>query len=290
MTGRFFAELSDGSLAQITTPSGLPDSNPSVSHATEHAAMGNVVTLATNPVTGRITFSASPNLPFNLAQSNVPTGIAPSGSTAGFGALNLGTTLPTTYSGGIWLRFPAGAVFTGSLATVSYWCVMSSTTIGTVYANTLTGVPTVPAVLIPITDATNIGAYTGVTTTQTLCSCTVWANCIGLNGNLFGTFSSYNNNSAGTKIARFVLGAVGLGGATLTTATEQAQDITFRNLGVASKNFLQYRNYAAAFGMASAQGLTIDTSADQALIITGVLNTATDYLIVQGMMVTINPL
>ena len=69
----------------------------------------------------------------SLAQTGFPVGLPPNGTIAFNGQLTLDTALPTIYSGGIWLRFPPEAVLddeTGGL----YWCVMTSTTQGTVYA------------------------------------------------------------------------------------------------------------------------------------------------------------
>jgi len=73
-------------------------------------------------------------LPFqSLVQTGIPVGLPSSGIITASGQLTLDTAFPTTYAGGIWLRFPPGAV-SGDTTGGLYWCVMTSPTQGTVYA------------------------------------------------------------------------------------------------------------------------------------------------------------
>lgn len=94
--------------------------------------------------------------------SHAPWALAQSGTVGSNGALTLGTVMLTVYSSGIWLYFPANAVYASSPAGW-YWAVMSSTTAGTVYANySADGAatlypPTTPTPLVGTTGA----AYTG---------------------------------------------------------------------------------------------------------------------------------
>jgi hypothetical protein len=87
------------------------------------------------------------------------------------GAVTLGTALDATYSTGIWLYYPAGAVYSGSVAGF-YWTVMSSTTVGTVYMNTyVPGTSTFDAPASPTAVvAAGPGAFTGVTAAVTMFS------------------------------------------------------------------------------------------------------------------------
>ena len=256
--------------------------------ATEQAP----VTFKTDPLTGGVEGLVGPNgetitLVTGLIVTAVPVGIAQSGTVSAGGAITFANAMPNAYAGGIWLYFPTGAITDNTGAAGFYWCVGSSTTAFSVKSNYLAsmGVPAAP--VVTGTAVGSASAYTGVTSVVTLISKTLPANSMGDNGTLRGTLSAYNNNSAGTKTVRFALGGTNLGGATSTTATEQSQDIAFGNMGVKNRNTLQYRNFAASFGMASSLGLTIDTSANQALAVNGTLNTATDYCIVSGVTVEV---
>jgi hypothetical protein len=119
-----------------------------------------------------------------LAQSGVPVGIAPNATVATNGQITLGTALPRIYSGGIWLRLPAGAVVGGPAGL--YWCVMSSTTVGQVYTNfadTSQGfVPYIPTSTLVNAVGSN-AAYTQTTATDiVLASVTLPGNSLGNNG------------------------------------------------------------------------------------------------------------
>jgi hypothetical protein len=138
-----------------------------------------------------------------LAKSGVPSGIAPSGTVAANGALTLGTALNITYNAGIFLYFPAGAVYAGSLAG-SYWCLMSSTTLGTIYDDVLgTGwtSESVPAVPTPIV-AAGPGAYVGSTVEVTLTTLNNSGGILGNNGSIRSFSIKSVNNTANAKTYR----------------------------------------------------------------------------------------
>lgn len=86
--------------------------------------------------------------------------VAPSGTVAVDGAITLGTALPATFSGGLWLYLPAGAIVSGAAAW--YWADMSSTTVGVVRGSqggtALVG---------------SASAYTGVTAETTAYTCNI---------------------------------------------------------------------------------------------------------------------
>lgn len=217
----------------------------------------------------------------SLLLSTFPVGIAPSGSVGANGALTLGTALNVIYSGGIFLHFPAGAVFSGSAAGL-YYCVMSSTTVGTVYNNVGSGVPSAPTAPTPIVDA-GPGAYTAPTGADiTLITApAISAGVFGLSGGFKAEVIGSNNNSASGKTTRFKLNSVNIGGATTSTSTNNSQSITFQNGGAANRNVVFFQNFgASAIGQARS-ATTVDTSAAMTLVVAAQLATvATDFVIV----------
>jgi hypothetical protein len=124
------------------------------------------------------------------------------------GAVTLGTALSAIYSFGLWLYFPSGAVYAGSAAGL-YWCVMSSTTVGTVYNNIhIPGTnspdpPTSPTAVV----AAGPGAYTGATSEITVWSYTMprgtWTPPKNLIVDTWGFFP----NNANAKTVRIRFGA-----------------------------------------------------------------------------------
>jgi hypothetical protein len=152
----------------------------------------------------------------------VPFIIAPTGSVATGGVVTLGTALPATYLGGLFLYFPAGALYSGSTAGW-YWTVMSSATVGVAYnINYVSGQPVIPPAANLVSNlitAAGPGAYTGVVTAQLI--------TIPLNNNILGNqgfarFTEFfeTNNSAGTKTFIVTLQNPASGAsATLYTAT-----------------------------------------------------------------------
>lgn len=161
-----------------------------------------------------------------------PFFVAPTGSVAANGAVTLGTALPTTYSGGVWLYFPAGAAFAGSVAGW-YFTVMSSATVGQIYnVNYVSGQPVNPPAQNLLSNAivaAGPGAYTGVVTAVTI-SIPLNPNVLGVNG--FARFTEFfqTNNSAGLKSFSVAIGGVSLSTLTATTSTGTvAQSLLFSN-------------------------------------------------------------
>ena len=72
----------------------------------------------------------APLASWNVLRGAVPIGIPPNGTIGNNGALTLGTALDRVYPA-IYLRFPSGALYTGSPATL-YYTVCSTTTVCTV--------------------------------------------------------------------------------------------------------------------------------------------------------------
>lgn len=212
--------------------------------------------------------------------STFSVGAAPSGTIAANGALTLGTALNTIYSGGIYLYFPAGAVFSGSAAG-AYYCVMSSTTAGVVYNNVLTGIPEKIAAPVSVVDA-GPGAYVATTGSNvTLITAPVMdAKKFGLSGGFQATLIGTNNNSAGGKTTTLRINGTAVGGATTSTSTNNSQSIVFQNSGEYARNVIFFQNFgASSIGQARSNG-TINTDASMTMTVTSNIVAATDWLIV----------
>lgn len=224
---------------------------------------------------------------YGLASIATPTGIAPSGSIGANGALTLGTSLILTYGGtgnassGIWLYFPAGAVYQASAAG-SYWCVMSSGTVGTVYNNIYVspGLNTPPTTLVPVVDP-GPGSYTGVTTEVVVFGTTVPGGSLGTTGVLESFHLISANNNANAKTARVRFGGIsGTVFETLTLTNTRTNTSLTHILNRDAAN-IQIGSPAVGFG-ASATGPIIgnvDTSVDQQVVTTLQMATATDFMI-----------
>ena len=88
-----------------------------------------------HPTTGAYVGQLDDNGNEQMVVSAFPSGsgvrfVAPSGTVAADGTITLGTALPATFGGGLWLYLPAGAIVSGSAGW--YWADMSSTTVGVV--------------------------------------------------------------------------------------------------------------------------------------------------------------
>lgn len=228
-----------------------------------------------------------------LTQVSIPSGIAPTGTVAANGAVTLGTALariygPTSVAPGIWLYFPAGALFSGSAAGL-YWCVMTSTTVGTAF-NNMPNLATLapPATTTAIVDA-GPGAYTGVTTKQTLFAPTLPGGSMGANGSL-RLFQRWNwNNSAGTKTPAFDFGGTQIVSVARTTTLSDEWFYMFSNRGAQNKQ-ITFNAVIPAIGSAiNFSSTTIDTSADKLANHTMTLDTATDYGILESSFIEVIP-
>ena len=144
-----------------------------------------------------------------VGQTGVPV-ILPSGGTIGNnGALSGITALPTTYSTGCFMYFPASAIFAGSLNGL-YYVVMSSSTAGTIYNNTyVSGQPEIPASPTPFV-TTGPGAYVQASSQIDLITFPVPANAMGKNGRLIIRGRASSNNNANSKSPRVAFGAMQL--------------------------------------------------------------------------------
>lgn len=226
---------------------------------------------AGQPIGGLLTFGSS-----------TPTGLAPSGTIGANGALTLGTALPKTYSPGLYLYFPAGAAFSGSPAG-SYWCVMSSTTVGTVFNNLQGALPLAPSTLVPIVDA-GPGAYVGAGAgLRTVGSITIPGGSMGPAGHIIVNNEFAWGSSATNKVC-FLL----FGGSTLltnvrtVTGSHDSFTSRVRNTGTENRNSFYGVSEAATASSTIEQSFTIDTSQDQLLTIQLQAAAVTDVIVLQS--------
>lgn len=223
---------------------------------------------ATKSSTGVVALRAGSNtLPMVtvLSQSGVPIGIPGSGTVGANGALTLTTGLPLTYSagGGIYLYFPAGACYSASAAGF-YYCVMTSSTAGTIYNNIYspgTNFPIVPS--LPTTYvAAGPGAYTGSTAAITAVQATVPGGILGANGRLAFGYLGTNVNSAGNKTYTIYVGGNLMHTINATTTVSMAvPEVSVANRGATNRQISVQTTIAGTSGALPAVA-SVDTSVD----------------------------
>jgi hypothetical protein len=224
------------------------------------------------------------DVPQRIAASAIPFIIAPTGSMAANGAITLGTALPNTY-GNAFIYLPANAIQTGSAAGW-YFARFSSPTVGQVFNNTYaSGTPTIPATPTAFV-STGPGAYTGVTTAVTGQQVSVPGNTLGPNGVLrYGVTWSYLSN-ANIKTLGLSFGGTSLFSTGPTTTSANSIQRVLRNRGVTNA---QVSDGATGFaGTGTSVGLptlaAIDTTTAQTFAVTGQLAVATDYIVMDAVL------
>lgn len=227
-------------------------------------------------------------VPYVLAQSAVPVCLAPNGTVATNGLITLGTALPTTYSAGIWLRLPAGAVVGGSAGL--YWAVMTSTTQGQVYTNFADPasefIPSIPSGDLVAAIGSN-AAYMQTTGADiTLVNVTVPSGAMGAMGKLRYTGLPGWLNSAGTKTFKLYHGGVSLVSLVRTTSTNDQHFFELFNRGAGRQ---VHSNSIAPGSATSLSYRSVDTSVDQSFSFTGQLTAATDFILVEAATIEVFP-
>jgi hypothetical protein len=212
-----------------------------------------------------------------------------SGSIGNNGALTLTTALPAIFTSA-YMYFPANAISAGSAAGL-YYVVMSSTTVGTIYNNTLTsGEPTIPS--IPTAFATTgPGAYTQTTAADiTLASFTLYGWSIGARGVMMINQQATHPANANTKTPKIKIGGVSVfdpGG--YTTQTMITVPYVLRNRGEENIN-VDNKHAGVGNSLSVTSGYrNIDTSSDLTVLYTASLQVATDYFILEGLDAQIRP-
>ena len=222
---------------------------------------------------------------FVISRSAIPVILAPNGTVATNGVVTLGTALPLVYAAA-WVRLPAGAVV-GGLAGL-YYVVFSSTTVGQVYtafADVATAfTPYVPATLVAAVGSN--AAYTQATAADlSLVNFAVPGNSMGANGCLSVKIVESNNNSAGNKNITGKFGGSAFLFADVTTTLAMETEKSVVNRGLVNSQLVHASLAVGAASPTAPTQLTIDTSADVAMVITGKIATATDYVILENCVV-----
>jgi hypothetical protein len=203
-----------------------------------------------------------------------------SGSFGNNGALTLTTALPRATTG--YFYFPANAISSGSAAGL-YWTVMSSTTVGVVYNNTLVAgyPPTVVATPTAFV-TTGPGAYTQTLNLVTAYSLPIQGGLFNITGGLRrSAFFEFPNNS-NIKLFEDFFGGAPINYLTATTAVAwESAPAVIKNRGVTGSQ-IQAGNESnfQPFGN-SANITSIDTTQTQNYSIGLTLAAATDYMILQ---------
>lgn len=232
--------------------------------------------------------SRKPYQPVFMYSCAVPVGLAPSGTMGANGALTSGTALPETYSSGIWLYFPAGAVSSGSAAGF-YWTVMTNTTAGTVYTNTVdpsTGgnVCSTPASPTAVSDA-GPGAYTGVTSsTITMMSTYIPGGLMGLHGRIVASWGWWLTNNANTKTGSASYGGTELFSRSNSSVVGVKDCVIIHNRGAVNKQISVGSSSACAGGSGAAPLTgTVASGSQQLFAVRANRGTATDNFILVGL-------
>lgn len=233
-------------------------------------------------------------LPYVLAQSAVPVILAPAGTVAVDGTLTLATALQTVYSGGAWVRLPAGAVAGGAAG--MYWAVFSSTTVGAL--KTAFVDPAAPFVPFspagPVVAAVGSGiAYAQTTGSDiTLANVTLPGGALGPYGQLRVTALYSQNSSAGAKTGTLRIGGALAHTRARTTALAESFYGAIRNRGVANRQVTSLNNYATepnSSGPSPLFTLTVDTAVDQSLVLSGQVAAAGDYIVLDAFEFEVRP-
>ena len=217
-----------------------------------------------------------------LLATAIPMILPSSGTIGNNGALSGLTAFPGTYVS-CYMYFPANAIAAGVAAGL-YYCVMSSTTAGTIYNNTYTsGQPTIPASPTAFS-TTGPGAYTQTTASDvTVLSGTVPANTLGINGELRSTFLSEMVSGASYKVIGHKLGGTSYYEFYAATNSGWGGFVGLTNRGETGKQAGPAAWYpGTSNGGFSPADYSIDTTTDKTWVATLRLHTvATDWVILR---------
>lgn len=225
-----------------------------------------------------------------LISSALPFVMAPTGTMGNNGAITMGTALEFTYPN-CYVALPAGAIATGiPAASAWYYCVMSSSTVGTVYNNTYgsgSGQPTIPASPTPFV-ATGPGAFTGITSGSfRMQSYSLPAGTLGIRDSLRVCARYSNNNTSGNKTLATVFGANILG-IFVGSSIKSVSITTIISNREATNSQIGVVNTSNGFGGTSTSDYsvsTIDTTMAALLEIACTRATATDTIVAESFMV-----
>jgi hypothetical protein len=223
-----------------------------------------------------------------LVQTALPIGLPGPGSIGVNGALTLTAALQTTYSGGAYFYFPAGAVYAGSVAGF-YYTVMSTTQAGTVYDNRLdgSGVPSVPSVPTPVVSG-SIGAYVGTTSETTALTFVIPGGLLGPNGRLRHSYMATVPANTNNKTINVKWGASTIEQETVATAAvkmfSNVTDTINRGREDRQVNMtVNGYNIAYAASAANPSQQSVNTAVDVTATITLQTAVATDFMLLDGL-------
>jgi hypothetical protein len=224
-----------------------------------------------------------------LLNTCVNVGVPANGTIAANGTVTLTIALNTTYSNGIWLWFPAGAVSGGSAGL--YWTVMSSTTVGVVYTNYVD--PTT-ANFTPFTPTGTLVAVTGsnLAYTQTAASALRVLN-VPLAAGTFKETSRLSiypmfaqRNGASAKVLTFAMSGTTIASFSNTTINSDMRPVILMNAGVLNRQITSNATALGTNNSTTALYTTIDTSVATSLTLTINIATATtDYVVLNALYV-----
>jgi hypothetical protein len=220
------------------------------------------------------------------ASTAIPVFVQSNGSVAANGALSGLTALPETFPS-VWLYFPAGAVYSGSVAGL-YYCQMSSATAGTIFNNILsqsTGqVPYIPSSPTPIA-AAGPGAYTQSTSGYIL-PIKIPGAVMGPNGvarasALFQVINNANSKSCSIAIGQSYSSGTNIHNSTVLSLDTAGASRKIRNRGSQARQ-ISFPAVQGYFSEDNSMGVapvatTIDTSVDWYVMFHLFIGTATDW-------------
>jgi hypothetical protein len=249
----------------------------------------NVSALINSFLVAHKTLAKLLRMPYGIFQNAIPVILPSSGSIGNNGALTLTTALPAIFTRA-YMYFPANAISAGSAAGL-YYVVMSSTTAGTIYNNTLTsGEATIPS--SPTAFATTgPGAYTQTTASDiTLALFTLYGGTLGDRGVMVINQQASHPSNANIKSPKIKIGGVSVfdpGG--YTTQTIITVPYVLRNRGATNIN-VDSKHAGVGNSLSVTSGYrTLDTSTDLTVLYTANLQVATDYFILEGLDAQIRP-
>jgi hypothetical protein len=221
-----------------------------------------------------------------LGQQGIPCILPGDGTVATNGTITVGVALALTYTQA-WVYLPASAVVGGSAGW--YYTVFSSTTVGQVYTAYQA---TMVRPYIPDTLTAAVGSNAAYTQPLgadiVLGTVKIPANLLGANGAVdVHAFTSFLT-SANDKITKLKFGASTVVTNTATTTTGISFRKRVQNRGTAKQ--VIHAVFETGAGVATtASQLAIDTTADVAVTITGQLETAAEYMVLESLCVEVVP-
>lgn len=228
------------------------------------------------------------NSRYNLLSNGIPFISVSTGSMGNNGALTAITALDTTYSDGVWMLFPAGAVAAGVPAAAAWlWVVMSSTTAGTVFNSTYVSGQVSPGAATAFV-TTGPGAFTGVTGANNAIVVSVPAGSLGTQGFLAYDYQADCNSNANGKNISAVFGATTYNTFALASALSGRFCGVIQNRGLATRqvgnNILTTGGFGSSNAVQTQRG-TDNTATALNFVISLNKATATDNLILSSLMV-----